>query len=367
MRNAPNAILLAVLLTMAAGTAVAVAGGTGGASITVPNLGLERWRASTDNLVPARGVIRMHGAAVSGVRVSVDGYALPTATSSSGGFTYLVDSTRLARHVVRVLDASKGQTGPSPLSSGAQAALRAARGSISVAYPITQLRTSRDSAGDEVIEGRLSDASGNPPPTVVLYSYELTGKVVDAQGRPVVGARVSTRTVDRDYWTVSSPTTSDGSFQSLFTASSEAGGNPVPMTIRVAIGDRLYEYLPTEYAYFQRLKSARVEIRLPPHGHPIALPVPRSYPGSIYQGAVVGASVGGVAVRPVRVTWPGKDGRFRLVLPRSLAGRTVSLWEGDMRLFSSVAARAGGSVDLRDWPTRLTADTPQGLAIVRLR
>jgi hypothetical protein len=182
-----------------------------------------------------------------------------------------------------------------------------------------------------------------------------------------VGARVSTRTVDRDYWTVSAATKADGSFESLFTASGAQGGNPVPMTVRVAVGDLLYSYLPREFVAFQRLQSASVEIRLPPRGYPMALPVPRSYPGAIYEGVVVGASVGGAVVRPVRVTWPDASGRFTLVLPRRFAGRTVSLWEDKLQLFSRVVPRAGGSVDLRDWPAQLPPDAPRDVARARLK
>jgi hypothetical protein len=202
---------------------------------------------------------------------------------------------------------------------------------------------------------------------VVLYSYELAGRVTDARGRPVVGARVSTRTVDRDYWTVSSPTNADGSFESLFTASSEQGGDPVPMTLRVSLGDLVYEYLPGEYVLFRRLRSARLDIRLPPRGYAIALPVPRAFRGASYEGVVLGAVVGGKVVRPLSVTWPDRTGRFKLVLPRSLAGQTASLWEANVRLFSGDVPHSGGPIALGGWPSALPADAPRDLVRVRLR
>lgn len=362
MRRALRAVLVAAL-------AAGLSGGVSSAretapvvSIAVPPLTLATWSAETDNLQLVHGKVTVGGRGAAGVRLRVDGYALPTQTDAQGAFAALIDATRLARHRVTVVGAAGTQ-----VSQGAERALAAAHGSIDVAYRIGSLRAGRTSAGEPTLEGRIANRDGVAPPGVALYSYELVGRLTDAHGKPVAGARVSTRTVDRDYWTVSSPTTADGSFRSLFTASSEQGGNPVPMTLRVSVGDLVYSYLSAEYVKFSRLRSARVDIQLPPAGYPIALPVPHSYPGAIYQGVVVGATAGGRVVRPVRMTWPDATGRFTIVLPRRLAGRTVSLWEGNLQLFSAVTPHAGGPLDLRDWPTAVPTDAPQDVARVRLR
>jgi hypothetical protein len=360
-------VLALVAVAVGVGSQPSSGAGTSTAAITAPSITVRPWQSATDNLVPVHGTVELNGAPVAGVRLRVNGYLLPAATSAQGRFVYLVDATLLERYDVTVDDASHAKVGGVPLAASAQSALRAAQGTINVVYPIRAIAVSRNGAGNPVIEGRVADATGHPPSTVALYSYALTGTLTDANGKPVVGARISTRTVDRDYWTVSSPTTKDGSFQSLFTASSEAGGNPVPMTIRISEGDLVYQYLPTEYAYFQRLQSARVDIRLPPEGYPIALPVPQSYPGAIFEGIVVGAMSGGTVVRPVSVSWPDKTGRFRIVLPRSLAGHAVSLWEGDLRLFSTTPGRPGKAIDLNDWPGQLPPVAPRGLANVTLK
>jgi hypothetical protein len=191
--------------------------------------------------------------------------------------------------------------------------------------------------------------------------------VTDANGKPVAGARVSTRTLGRDYWTLSIPTDAQGRYSSLFTASDASGDSPVPFTVRVARGNLVYQFLSQEVVEFQRLRSARMDIRLPPRGYPMLLPLPSSYPGAIYEGIVVGVAQGAVPVRPVSVTWPDANGRFRMVLPASLAGRTLSLWEGKLDLFSHAPAQPGGTIDLRDWPRTLTPETPRDLARVTLR
>ena len=330
---------------------------SGGAAIVVPPpFALAPWRPETDNLVPARGTVMLNGAPVAGVRVKVDGYVLPSATDAQGHFVFLVDATRLARHVVSIVGTDKSA-----------ATLRAQHAAITVAYPLRNVHVSRDGSGRPVVTGTIAQTPGAKPPKVSLYSYELTGIVTDANGKPVTGARVSTRTLGRDYWTLSVPTDAQGRYSSLFTASDASGDSPVPFTVRVAKGNLVYQFLSQEVVEFQRLRSARMDLRLPPRGYPMLLPLPRSYPGAIYEGIVVGAAQGTTPVRPVSVTWPDASGRFRIVLPASLAGRTVSLWEGKLDLFSRAPAQPGGAIDLRDWPKALAPDSPRDLARVALR
>jgi hypothetical protein len=248
------------------------------------------------------------------------------------------------------------------LPQGKRAVLGAITSAITVAYPIRGLTVSRIGGGRTMVTGRVGYSDGSAPPTVSLYSYELTGTVTGSGGKPVVDARVSTRTIDRDYWTVSTPTDSRGRFSSLFTASDESGHNPVPITVRVALGDLVFQFLPQEYVRFTALRSARLDIHLPPRGYPMALPRPTSYGGAIYQGLVVGVSRGANVVRPLRVTWPDARGRFTIVLPRAANGPGLSLWEGSLTLFSRQPAKPGGPVDRQDWPRALAPDLPRDLA-----
>jgi uncharacterized protein YfaP (DUF2135 family) len=368
LRGAP----LLAALGMVLGTLVVT--GSGGA---VPNTGavvavprpyaVNAWRPNTDNLIAAQGTITIDGIPVTGARVKVDGYVLPSPTDAQGRFVYLADGTRIARHVVSVVGASQARAAATPLTGSQASALLAKRAAITIAYPVRDLRVTRDAAGRPVVAGRIAHTAGAAPAAVSLYSYELTGTVTDANGRPVVGARVSTRTLGRDYWTLSVPTDAQGRYSSLFTASDASGDNPVPFTVRVAKGDLVYQFLSKEVVEFQLLRSAKLDLRLPPRGYPMLLPLPRSYPGAIYEGIVFGVARGDVPVRPVSVTWPDAGGRFRMVLPRSLAGGRLSLWEGKSHLFSHATARPGGAIDLRDWPAVLAPAVPRDLARVTLR
>jgi len=367
-------------LCLAAVAIVAVAAGMLGSAhaasksaaaiVVPPPTALKKWNAGTDNLIPIQGTVEWNGKPVSGASVRVDTFLEPSPTNAQGHFTYLVDGTLLGRHVVTIANASQAKVGGVALTGAEQSELSAAQAAITVDYGIHDLKVSRDSAGRPVVTGQLTDSLGVPPTPVGLFTYQLTGTVVDSDGKPVVGAQVSTRTEDRDYWTVSTFTDSQGRYSSLFTASAETAGvpgAPVPFTVRVSKGDLVYQFLPLEFVEFDRLQSAALNIELPPQGYPLALPLPRSYPGAIYQGVVVGVAQGGQAVRPVTTTWLDKTGHFSITLPKSMAGKTVSVWEGRLQMFSKAQATQGGPIDLQSYPSTLPADVPRDLQSITLK
>jgi hypothetical protein len=341
-----------------------------GAIIVPPPTILKKWNADTDNLIPIQGTVEWNGKPVSGVSVRVDTFLIPSPTDAQGHFTYLVDGTLMGRHVVTIANDTQAKVGGVALTSSEQSALSSTQGAITVGYGIHNVAVSTNSAGQPVVTGQLSDSLGVPPTPVGLFTYQLTGTVVDSDGKPVVGAQVSTRTEDRDYWTVSTFTNSKGFYSSLFTASAETAGvpgAPVPFTVRVSKGDLVYQFLPLEFVEFDRLQSATLNIQLPPQGYPLALPLPHSYPGAIYQGVVVGVAQGDQAVRPVTTTWPDKTGKFTITLPKSMAGKTVSIWEGRLQMFSQSEATQGGQIDLQNYPSGLPADIPRDLQTVTLK
>ncbi len=235
----------------AATTSTTSTGPTGRVVVAIsvpPPAPLTTWSVTTDNLYVMPIRVTAGGAPVAGLRLSVDGFELPP-TDSDGRATYSADSTRLARHVVDVADVSQVKIGGSAPATATTTALSAGQAALTVAYPIHDLTLGKDSAGNPTVSGRITYADGAPPPAVSRYTYQLTGTVTDSYGKPVADARVSTRTVDRDYWTVSSPTDAAGRYSSLFTASDEGGGNPVPFTVRVSKGDLVYQFLSEEFVY----------------------------------------------------------------------------------------------------------------------
>jgi hypothetical protein len=321
------------------------------------------WSADTDPLVDVEGRLTLDGEPVAGARIKVDDYRLWAATDDDGRFRYPLDITLPRRHLVSVVGAEDATVDGEELSSEQLAVLEATRGSITAGHQLDEIAAAPSSDGGIAVTGRVT-LGGEPAKPVTLTAYELTGTVLDASGRPVEDAIVSTRTTDRDFWTFSEPSDAKGRYRSNFAASDRLGSDPVPITVHVAVGDDAYAFLPEETVLFERLKSAEMDIRLPPQGFPLALPEPRSYPGARYKGVLVGAIANGRPLRPVRATWPDEEGRFELVLPASLAGTTVSLWAGELELFSRQTARPGGPVER--WPRKLPTHLPRDLARVDL-
>jgi hypothetical protein len=219
-----------------------------------------------------------------------------------------------------------------------------------------------------VITGRLADTGGNAPPPVLLYSYELKGTITDASGKPVRGAVVTTRTNDRQYWTQSRPSGSNGSYASFLVAADQEGDIPVPMTIGVAVGNSAYAEPLADSISFAHLSSATLNIQLPAGAVlPKSALSPTAMAGAIYQGLLVGVVGGrGGIIKPVSATWPDASGRFRLVLPGTAKGQKVTFWESQSQFFSSSHAAAGASVDLSVYPRSLSTNAPQGIATVKL-
>ena len=68
----------------------------------------------------------------------------------------------------------------------------------------------------------------------------------------------------------------------------------------------------------------------------------------------IGVSAGTGVVRPISATWPDVQGRFQLILPASVAGKTLRFWQSDFQTYQTNAVTPGGPVDLKAWPTALS-------------
>jgi alcohol dehydrogenase (cytochrome c) len=341
-------------------------GGPAGTIAVKSLLFVHGWTPSSNNTTLVTGRLLLKGKPVSGVRVRVDRYVVPGATDAQGRFSYPADVTLARRHVIAVASAANASVGGRRVSAAQDAAVRRSAGSFNVAYRLSGLKAKVQRNGTVLVTGRAGYIGGAAPPTVVLYTYQLTGTIVDSSGNPVPNAYVITRTQDRDFWTFSQPSNAQGRFISFYTASDETTDNPVPLAIQVAVGSVAYGLPVGVNANFPRLRSASVDIKLPASPGAPVISTPQGYAGAVYEGLLIGVSRGGKVVKPVSARWPDGRGRFSLVLPASVRGHTISFWENQRQFFSRAAARPGGGVDLSSWPNGLRAGVPQGLASLRV-
>ncbi len=333
--------------------------------VTQAPIAVRPWNPNSSNVVTVTGRLLLKGAPVVRARMSVDGYVLRRATTSSGGFRYDVDSTLARKHQVRVAGLANATVRGRKLTEAERNALLGASGSFSVGYRVDGLHARKRGDGTIEITGRVHDTAGTAPPPVALQTYQLTGTITDAAGRPVSNAVVITRTQDRDFWTFSSVSDEDGRYSSFFAASDETSADPVPLSVGVAHAGTSYGGTVGTNAPFDRLKSASMNIQLGSGGR-YTISKPASYAGAVYQGLVVGVSGPGGVIKPVANRWPDAKGRFTIVLPRSARGKTVRFWENQRQFFTRTAATPGGAVDLSSWPTQLGSSAPAGLASLRL-
>ncbi len=98
----------------------------------------------------------------------------------------------------------------------------------------------------------------------------------------------------------------------------------------------------------------------------MTVPQTTSYTGGVYDGLLIGVARADRTVRPVSATWPDGRGRFRLVLPSSVRGKTVSFWMDQRQTFSRAVAGPGRPVTPGIFPSSPRPQAPQGLLRIRL-
>jgi hypothetical protein len=330
---------------------------------------IKAWDPNTDNTQGVEGRVTFAGKPVAGARMSIDGWVAP-ATDKNGLFTYPADDTMPDRHVVKVVGVTGAKIDGRRLTATQQRELLAAKTGISVGYSVGNVAVKSGAEGTIVVSGRISYGKNQAPHPVQLLSYELTGTVTDSSGNPVKGAIVTTRTNDHKFWTFSRPTGANGRYTSYLVSTDEEGDNPVPMSVAVAVGANSFSQTTTDFINFSELKSATLNIQLPSApGTTLTSSAltPQPMPGAFYQGLLVGVVGGrGRVIKPLRATWPDRNGRFELVLPASARGLTAKFWEAQRQFFSAKGTNAGGTVDPAVYPKTLPSNAPQGLVTVKL-
>jgi alcohol dehydrogenase (cytochrome c) len=342
------------------------AAGPRGRIVTQRTAYVRRWQPSASNEQVVTGRLTFGGRPVSGVRMRVGRYRVANLTDKQGRFRYRADVTVARRYVISVSSAAGARINGRLVSTARRRAIARATGGFNVSFRFSGVKAKRLANGNVELTGRIAQARGTAPPAVTLLTYRLSGRITDANGNPVAGASVVTRTLDRDFWTFSEPSDAQGNYSSFFTASDKAGGDPVPMSVQVAQGDTTYTMPTGRNVSFKRLSSSRMDLKLPGSGTVMQLPDTTAIAGAIYEGTLVGVMRGASTVKPVSATWPDRKGNFRLVLPSSMRGKLVSFWMDRRQVFTALPGVPGGRVVPAVYPSAPRPQAPQRLLTLRL-
>jgi hypothetical protein len=298
---------------------------------------------------------------VVGAHLVVGQYPVPRATDKTGSFSYDLDDTVAGRHVIHVSSLAHATINGKRLTAGQRKSINGATGGFTSAFGISGLHARVRKNGSVLVTGKATDSAHNGPPDVHLLTYVLSGRITDAQGDPVKGAIVVTRTLDRQYWTRSNPTNAQGYYSSFFPASDQSSADPVPISVGVALGNVSYGGALGTNINFARLQSSVLNIQLG-NGTSYTISPPDPYNSSIQAGLTIGVTVGDKVVKPLSARWPKHNGDFSLVLPSSVRGHTVSFFENQVQVPSRFAASPGGAMDMKFYKGFIGPTVPRNLA-----
>ena len=319
------------------------------------------WLADSANVQTVTAHVLWDNQPVVGAHVVVGPYPVPEATDKTGSFSYDLDDTVAARAVIRVSSVYGATINGRHVTPGQKRSILSATGGFVSAFAISGLHASVQKNGSVLVTGRAMDSTHNGPPGVRLLTYELSGRITDAQGKPVQGAFVVTRTQDRDFWTRSNPSNAAGYYTSFFPASDETDDNPVLISVGVADGKVSYGGALGTNVNFARLRSSVMNVQLG-NGTSYTIKPPAAYSSSIQAGLTVGVTIGDKVVKPISARWPKANGDFSMVLPASARGHTVSFFENQVHVQSRFLVAPGGPMDVKSYPGFIGPTVPRNLA-----
>ena len=334
--------------------------------LTEGPLELQGWRANSSNTPAATGRLLLRGRAVAGARIKVDAYVVRQPTGDDGRFRYPIDITIARRHIISVVGAARATVGRPPPER--RRAARAARCEgrvhrrIPGSGPPRPRPAERDRPRHRTRNLRRRRAGSSRRPLHVSaprHRHQRAGPPGCRRGRYHAHARP--RLLD--------DVDAHGRTGTLCLVLHGCRQNPRrPCSDELPAGRRRH--------FLRDGGGPQPAVRTTPqrgHGRPACRQAaPRSpsgdtvVRGSDLPGLLVGASAGGRVIRPLSARWPDQRGRFALVLPRSVRGRTIRLWQNQRTFFSRFPAQPGGPVDLRAWPRGLTQRVPQDLDAVQV-
>lgn len=326
---------------------------------TVP---ITTWQGGSKNLDTAGGKLTLDNKPVQGAILRADQYTLPSPTGSDGSFGFLRDMTVLQRRVVSVADSSRARISGQSLSHDQQNRLQAVTASVNTIFKITLDKESPLTPGknDAQLSGKLTFADDTTPvPPVALWDYLIKGVIRDSKGNPLENAVASISGEGGESSAISNLTDKTGQYQMRFFPDPDND-----YAVRTGYGTELYA--SPETIHFTPGASVTMDLVLPKTGTVLqgtgknGKLAPKEVPGAEYIGTMIGvASAQGLLA--ATVTWPDDRGRFKITIPSVPDDGPISFYQAQLRFFSSIGEKPGGTISADAMPTKLEANMPRNL------
>ena len=295
-------------------------------SLTVnqTNMTVTSWKIDNSHVRTVKGRVLVGGKPVEGAVVQITDKRT-TITDQKGEFHFLVNRNNIDKKRIHVINVDVATVKGKKLSKETKQALLGKEVYVLVYYPIKieKVVAHKDSKLVDV-HARAMFIEKKGFPTFVPDKFKVGGTIKDADGKPIVGARVNLRRDGVEGFTISEPSDKQGKYKMYYLPEDDENHY-----FYVHYKGSTYTLPPKKVFLFPNDVSVNIDITLPKEGHIIIDQPPylvtTTAPGALYKGTLIGVNVGKNV--EYSVTIPRDDGRFVLTLPRKEWEKSPTFFE----------------------------------------
>ncbi|MBO9598894.1 MAG: carboxypeptidase regulatory-like domain-containing protein, partial [Cohnella sp.] len=292
---------------------------------------VKAWRGDGSHLAANKGRLTLGERPVANALLQVDTKGRTIRTGEDGSFDFIVDRSLIAYKPVRVTSVDEATMDGKPIGNRDAAAILSASSAISVYHPIevTKVEPSNRDEGKVKVHARILSEAGDTISFFQADKYRISGKVGDADGKPIKDAIVW---IDRDRgegFAKSTPTDKDGKYEMYYWPEDEE------TNLTVIVGANRYALPDGKVLKLPRNTSVDIRIRLPKAGTVIddkpPMLVCSTAKGATYTGLLAGLDV--PSGTPYTLTIPDRHGRFVLTVPKDAWDKSPLFFETRLTKF----------------------------------
>jgi hypothetical protein len=325
-------ILLTVLMSaILLGSDPAASAESGVLKLEEHSFTVQQWKADGSHIATVKGQLLYGGKPVVGAIVQAGANQKQIETANDGSFTFMVDKSIIAEKQLKVISLDKARVDGKPVDQKAARELMSLAATYQVYFPIevTQVEDALTKPGHAAVHARLIFPAGEVFSFFRVDKYRISGKVTDADGKPVRGAVVWLDRDNGEGFAKSTPTDENGEYQLFYVPEYEE------TNLTVTIGRERYTLPQGKVMKIPKGTSVSIDIRLPREGNVIS-PQPPDLVTSVMDGALYTGIMPGLDVPPgveYTVTIPDHEGRFVITVPKEVWDSQPTFFETNLTKF----------------------------------